>query len=60
MGAFMKDLIIQALELILGEASINDVAYLMANIPATSTDEQIIDAVYSYVMTNGESLTEVD
>jgi hypothetical protein len=60
MGAFMKDLIIQALELILGEASVNDVAYLMANIPATSTDEQIVDAVYSYVMTNGESLTEVD
>ncbi len=56
----MKDLIIQALELILGEASVNDVAYLMANIPATSTDEQIVDAVYSYVMTNGESLTEVD
>jgi hypothetical protein len=56
----MKDLIIQALELILGEASVSDVAYLMANIPATATDEQIVDAVYSYVMTNGESLTEVD
>jgi hypothetical protein len=58
MGAFMKDMIIQSLELMLGEASTEDVAYLMANIPATSTDEQIIDSVFSYIMTNGESLTE--